>query len=209
MYKVGITGGIGSGKTTVCKVFEVLGIPVFYADTVAKEIMVRDELLINGVKEVFGNESYFSDGTLNNKHIAAIVFNNQTELAKLNALVHPAVFRAFDTWEAEVNHAVPYTLKEAALLFESGSYEMCDTTILVTAPIKTRIQRVMRRDGVAAEQVKARMDKQFSDEEKAKMANYFIQNDETQSIIQQVLALHQQFLKKAEDTRLLNIPSSK
>lgn len=201
MYKVGITGGIGSGKTTACKVFEVLGIPVFYADTVAKEIMIQDELLINGVKETFGKDSYFDDGTLNNRHIAAIVFNNQNELAKLNALVHPAVFRAFDSWEAAVNPDVPYTLKEAALLFESGSYKMCDTTILVTAPIDTRIQRVMLRDGVSAEQVKARMDKQFSDEDKAKLADYFIYNNETQSIIQQVLSLHQQFLKMAADTR--------
>lgn len=201
MYKVGITGGIGSGKTTACKVFEVLGIPVFYADTVAKEIMIQDELLINGVKETFGKDSYFDDGTLNNRHIAAIVFNNQNELAKLNALVHPAVFRAFDSWEAAVNPDVLYTLKEAALLFESGSYKMCDTTILVTAPIDTRIQRVMLRDGVSAEQVKARMDKQFSDEDKAKLADYFIYNNETQSIIQQVLSLHQQFLKMAADTR--------
>lgn len=201
MYKVGITGGIGSGKTTACKVFEVLGIPVFYADTVAKEIMIQDELLINGVKETFGKDSYFDDGTLNNRHIAAIVFNNQNELAKLNALVHPAVFRAFDSWEAAVNPDVPYTLKEAALLFESGSYKMCDTTILVTAPIDTRIQRVMLRDGVSAEQVKARMDKQLSDEDKAKLADYFIYNNETQSIIQQVLSLHQQFLKMAADTR--------
>ncbi|RZL62114.1 MAG: dephospho-CoA kinase, partial [Pedobacter sp.] len=93
MYKVGITGGIGSGKTTVCKVFEVLGIPIFYADTEAKNMMVEDELLIEAIKSTFGEESYFEDGKLNNKHIASIVFNNEAELAKLNALVHPAVFR--------------------------------------------------------------------------------------------------------------------
>ncbi|RZL57277.1 MAG: dephospho-CoA kinase, partial [Pedobacter sp.] len=191
---VGITGGIGSGKTTVCKVFEVLGIPVFYADTVAKEIMVTDALLINGVKKAFGNESYFDDGKLNNKHIAGIVFNNEVELAKLNALVHPAVFRAFDTWEAQIDANVPYTLKEAALLFESGSYKMVDSTILVTAPFDTKVKRVMQRDNVTAEQVKARMDKQLSDEEKFKLANHFIVNDEKLSIIEQVLALHNQFL---------------
>ena len=202
MYKVGITGGIGSGKTTVCKVFEVLGIPVFYADTEAKNIMIQDAELIAGVKLAFGEESYFEDGKLNNKHIAGIVFNNEAELSKLNALVHPAVFRAFDTWEASMNADVPYTLKEAALLFESGSYKMCDTTILVTAPAEIRIQRVMDRDQVTAEQVKARMHKQLSDEEKVKMADQFLINDEKHSIIEQVLALHHQFLKAAADLKI-------
>lgn len=197
MYKVGITGGIGSGKTTVCKVFEVLGIPIFYADTEAKNMMVEDELLIEAIKSTFGEESYFEEGKLNNKHIAGIVFNNEAELAKLNALVHPAVFRAFDRWEANVNPNAPYTLKEAALLFESGSYKMCDTTILVTAPANVKINRVMQRDNSTAEQVKARMDKQMSDDEKAKMANHFIMNDEAHSIIEQVLALHKEFLNLA------------
>lgn len=198
MYKVGITGGIGSGKTTICKVFEILGIPVFYADTVAKQIMVEDSLLIEGIKSTFGNESYLPGGTLNNKHIASIVFNNEVELQKLNALVHPGVFRAFDTWEKQVGGiSVPYTLKEAALLFESGSYKMCDTNILVTAPIDIKINRVMQRDKVTAEQVKARMDKQMSDDDKAKLANHFIMNDEVHSIIEQVLNLHSYFLKVA------------
>jgi len=198
MFKVGITGGIGSGKTTVCKVFEVLGIPVFYADAVAKEIMCTDALLIEGIKSAFGKESYFEDGKLNNKHIAGIVFNNETELSKLNSLVHPAVFRAFDFWEGQVPADVPYTLKEAALLFESGSYKMCDTTILVTAPLEIKLSRVMQRDGISAEQVKARMNKQFTDEKKIEMANHFIVNEEGHSIIEQVLALHCEFLKMGD-----------
>ncbi|TCD11070.1 dephospho-CoA kinase [Pedobacter frigidisoli] len=202
MYKVGITGGIGSGKTTVCKVFEVLGIPVFYADTEAKEIMIKDAELIEGIKSTFGKESYLENGKLNNKHIASIVFNSEAELAKLNALVHPAVFRAFDTWEEQFSTNVPYTLKEAALLFESGSYKMCDTNILVTAPADIKINRVMQRDNVTAAQVKARMDKQMSDGEKAKMANHFIINDETHSIIEQVLALHKQFLEVAANSQI-------
>lgn len=204
MYKVGITGGIGSGKSTVCKVFEVLGIPVFYADTAAKEIMTQDALLIEGIKMAFGNESYFEDGKLNNKHIAGIVFNNEKALAQLNALVHPAVFRAFDAWEANIPSTVPYTLKEAAILFESGSYKLCDSTILVTAPYEIKIKRLMQRDSLTEEQIKARMDKQLSDEEKAKLANHFIVNDEAQSIIGQVLALHQQFLKLAEEFKSTN-----
>jgi len=198
MYKVGITGGIGSGKTTVCKVFEVLGIPVFYADTVAKEIMVSDQLLVEGVISTFGEESYTPEGELNKKHLASIVFNNEAELAKLNNLVHPAVFRAFEVWVKQIDQKVPYIVKEAALLFESDSYKMCDTSILVTAPLSMKLERVMHRDQVSTDQVKARMDKQMSDEEKAKMADHFVVNDEQNSIIEQVLALHRQFLVVAK-----------
>ncbi|MCX2575434.1 dephospho-CoA kinase [Pedobacter sandarakinus] len=198
MYKVGITGGIGSGKTTVCKVFQVLGIPVFYADTEAKLIMVRDDLLIDGIKSAFGKDSYLSDGRLNNKHIAKIVFNNEDELAKLNALVHPAVFRAYTTWEQQVDSKVPYTLKEAALLFESGSYKLCDTSILVKSPLALKLDRVMNRDGISAQDVAARMDKQLSDDEKEKMADHLLLNDEAHAIIDQVMVLHQHFLKIAK-----------
>ena len=194
MIKIGITGGIGSGKTTVCRVFETFGIPVFYADTVAKEIMVTDPVLVAGVQTAFGEESY-ADGKLNNKHIANIVFNDSAQLAILNALVHPAVFRAFESWVENIPPTTPYVLKEAALLFESGSYQLCDYNILVTATEEIRLQRVMSRDGVSKEQVKARMDKQMSDQEKVKMADFVIKNEESQSIILQVLDLHHQFLK--------------
>ncbi|ETZ20826.1 dephospho-CoA kinase [Pedobacter sp. V48] len=194
MLKVGITGGIGSGKTTICKIFETLGVPVFYADTVAKEIMVNDAILIQGVKDTFGKESYLPGDILNNKHIAGIVFNDAGELAKLNGLVHPAVFRAFDNWVIQLPEKVPYILKEAALLFESGSYKMCDKNILVTAPLELKLDRVMKRDGVTADQVKARMDKQFTDEKKIQMADYLIKNNETDSLINQVMDLHQLFL---------------
>lgn len=195
MIKIGITGGIGSGKSTVCRVFETLGIPVFYADPVAKSIMVTDPVLIAGVKEAFGPQSYQKDGRLNNKHIAGIVFNDSAALARLNGLVHPAVFRAFDHWMAAVPASVPYILKEAALLFESGSYRSCDKTVLVTATKEEKIRRVMERDGVTQEEVMARMDKQMSDEEKFKMADFLIRNDESESVILQVLDLHHQFLK--------------
>lgn len=194
MLKVGITGGIGSGKSTICRIFEVLGIPVFYADAVAKQLMVKDMILIEGVKRAFGIESYSEAGTLNNKHIAAIVFNNLAELEKLNALVHPAVFRAFDRWINEVPESTPYILKEAALLFESASYKMCDTSILVTAPHEIKLERVTQRDGVTPEQVIARMDKQFTDEQKLKLADHHIVNDESTSLIMQVLDLHRAFL---------------
>uniref|UniRef100_UPI00404AC85F dephospho-CoA kinase n=1 Tax=Daejeonella sp. TaxID=2805397 RepID=UPI00404AC85F len=124
MLKIGITGGIGSGKTTVCRVFELLGIPIFYADTVAKLIMNTDPVLKEEILKTFGEKSYSMDGELNRSHISSIVFNNVFELDKLNALVHPAVFRSFDKWLA-IHHDAPYIIKEAALLFETKSYTMC------------------------------------------------------------------------------------
>jgi dephospho-CoA kinase len=193
MLKIGITGNIGSGKTTVSKVFEVLGTPVFYADDEAKKVMVGDETLISELRKTFGNESYFEDGALNRKHIAEIVFNNEAELKKLNAIVHPAVFRAFDSWVTKFKNA-PYILKEAALLFESTSYKMCDKSIMVTAPLEMRIERVMKRDGLSRDEILSREAKQFSEEKKLQLADYAIKNDNTELVIPQVLALHEQFL---------------
>ena len=193
MLKIGITGNIGSGKTTVSKLFELMGAPVFYADDAAKNIMVTDELLIAEIKQAFGAASYFDDGTLNRKHIAGIVFNDKAQLAKLNSLTHPAVFRAFDNWVAEIKDA-PYVVKEAALLFESTSYKMCDRSVMVTAPLDMRIKRVMQRDGISREEVEKRNARQFSEEKKISLADYVIRNDETELIIPQVLKLHQEFL---------------
>ncbi|MFD2145853.1 dephospho-CoA kinase [Mucilaginibacter antarcticus] len=166
MLKIGITGNIGSGKTMVSKLFELLGIPVFYADVAAKDAMVTDAVLIAGVKEAFSNEAYLPDGALNRKYIANIVFNDDAQLARLNALTHPAVFRAFDAWVAGIKDA-PYVIKEAALLFESTSYKMCDYSLLVTAPLKERIARVTKRDGITREQVEAREAKQFTEDKNA------------------------------------------
>lgn len=193
MLKIGITGGIGSGKTTVCRIFELLGVPVFYADDVAKQVMTADEILVEGIREAFGAASYSETGALNRKHLADLVFNDSAELEKLNALVHPAVFRAFDQWAASVAGA-PYLLKEAALMFESGSYKMCDYNVLVSAPEDLRIRRVTRRNGISPEAVRQRMDKQFSEEKKRTMADFMITNDERSMLIPQVLQLHQHFL---------------
>jgi len=193
MFKVGITGNIGSGKTTVSKVFELLGAPVFYADDQAKNVMVCDHELIAGIKQTFGSESYFDDGSLNRKHIAGIVFNSDTELAKLNALVHPATFRAFDNWLA-LQKGVPYVLKEAALLFESDSYKMCDRTLMVAAPFEQRMQRILQRDDITRAEAESRNAKQFSEEKKIALADDLIRNDGSQLVIPQVLALHQLYL---------------
>jgi dephospho-CoA kinase len=192
MLKIGITGNIGSGKTTVSKVFEVLGIPVFNADDAAKSVMVTDDELINGIKSAFGQISYFDDGTLNRKHIAEIVFNDKKQLAKLNSLVHPATFRAFDAWVKSIS-GIPYVLKEAALLFESDAHKFCDYTIMVKAPLETRIKRVMERDGVTRDEVEKRESNQFPEEKKARLANYIIVNDDKQLLIPQVLELHRVF----------------
>jgi dephospho-CoA kinase len=194
MIKVGITGGIGSGKTTVCRVFELLGIPVFYADNVAKTIMQTDSQLKNEILNAFGQESYSIDGQLNRPYISSIVFKDQSQLNKLNALVHPAVFRAFDRWIAEQKD-VPYILKEAALLYESESYKMCDLSILVISPESTRISRIKARDHISEEEIMLRMKRQFSDEQKMKLANHILINDENRLLIPQILDLHQQFLK--------------
>jgi dephospho-CoA kinase len=193
MFKVGITGNIGSGKTTISKIFELLGVPVFYADDHAKDVMVRDAELIAGIKQTFGNESYFDDGSLNRKHIAGIVFNNEAELVKLNALVHPATFRAFDNWLA-LQHDVPYVMKEAAVLFESGSYKLCNRSLMVTAPLELRLKRVLQRDHITRAEAESRNAKQFSEEKKIELADDLICNDETRLVIPQVLALHQLYL---------------
>ena len=196
MLKIGITGGIGSGKSTISKVFQVLGIRVFYADDAAKQVMTNDPILVDALKQTFGSDAYFSDGSLNRKFIANIVFNNPDELVKLNAITHPAVFRAFDQWLTQVKD-VPYVMKEAALMFESGSSKLCDKNILVYAPLEMRINRVMGRDGLSRAEVESRNVRQFTDEQKLKLADYVITNDDSQLVIPQVLALHQQFLQMA------------
>jgi len=198
MLKIGITGNIGSGKTTVSKIFEILGIPVFYADDEAKKVMVKDAILIDAIKKTFGDESYFNDDTLNRKYIAGVVFNNNAELAKLNAIVHPATFRAFDNWLPKHANA-PYILKEAALLFESDSYKLCDKTVLVTAPLNIRVKRVMLRDGLSEEEILKREDKQFTEEKKSALSDFVIKNDNMELVIPQVLKLHQLFMSMTND----------
>lgn len=199
MFKAGITGNIGSGKTTVSRIFEVLGIPVFYADLHAKKVMTEDPILMADIKSTFGTESYFEDGSLNRKYIAGIVFNDERQLAQLNAIVHPATFRAFDTWVEQFNgnQNIPYILKEAALMFESDSYKMCDKTIIVAAPLEMRVSRVMHRDQITRKEVLSREARQLSEEVKIQRANYVITNDDMQLVIPQVLALHAQLLSLA------------
>jgi dephospho-CoA kinase len=193
--KIGITGGIGSGKTTVCKIFETLGIPIYYADDRAKALYLENADLKQGVIQFFGAESYFSDGQLNRKWISDLAFQDPELLKKLNALVHPAVQKDGNVWhDAQSN--VPYTLKEAALLFESGGDKYLDKIITVYAPKSLRIERVIKRSEgtMTKEDVEARMAKQMSEEEKKDRADYVIFNDGNKALIPQVLAIHHKIL---------------
>jgi len=195
MLRIGITGGIGSGKTTVCKLFELQGIPVFYSDAQARTAMNTDLDLADGIRQTFGKDIYFENGLLDRKKLASIVFSDDSKLKELNALVHPAVFRRFHIWSAE--QTSPYVLKEAAILFESDSYKDCDGIILVKAPLDLKIARVIKRDAITKQEVLNRMEKQLSDEEKLKLSDFIIENDEKQLLVPQVLKLHQQLLNKA------------
>ncbi len=197
MIKVGITGGIGSGKSTVCRFFELLGIPVYNSDLRARQLMENDLSLIGNIIDYFGSGMYDDELKLNRQALAARVFDNAEALSALNSLVHPAVFRDFDAW-AEGQKA-PYVLKEAAILFESGSYKDCQSIILVAAPIPLRIQRVMKRDGLSEEEIKKRMDRQMSDAEKAARSNFVLVNDDQQVLIPELIKVHQTILKQCKD----------
>ena len=193
MLKIGITGGIGTGKSTISEIFALLGVPVYYADQAAKSLMVNNSNLKQQLISTFGTATFTNKGELDTKYIANKVFKDEKALKQLNALVHPAVLADFNKWCSQ-QHA-PYILKEAALLMESGSYKQCDYTILVESPLALRIERLLRRDNSSEEQIKARIASQLPDEEKAKLANFLILNDEKHLLIPQIIALHTQFLK--------------
>ncbi len=191
MLKVGITGGIGSGKSTVAKIFEVLGIPVYYADDASKKLMNDDAELKEKIQLNFGKGSY-ADGLLNRGYLSAIVFNNPEKLALLNSIVHPATIKDAAAWM--LKQTAPYAIKEAALIFESGAQEHLDKVIGVHAPAAVRIQRVMQRDKVSREEVISRMNKQIDEEIKMRLCDYIITNDEQELLIPQVLKLHEELI---------------
>jgi len=193
MRIIGITGGIGSGKTTVCGIFAELGVPIYYADDRAKAVMVEDAELMASIIEAFGKEAY-TDGKLNRPFLGQQVFTSEERLAKLNSLVHPAVARDFMKWVAAHSQA-PYIIKEAAILFESGAYKAVQETVLVTAPEQMRIQRVMQRDAVSESEVRQRMANQWIEGRKEEMADHIIVNDGHQLLIPQVLELHRKFIR--------------
>jgi len=193
MLKIGLTGGIGSGKTTVAKVFEVLGIPVYYADEAAKRLMNEDENLKEKLQQQFGKQTYI-DEKLNRSYLSSIVFNDPEKLVILNSIVHPATIEDAARWMKK--QKAPYVIKEAALIFESGSQKDLDKVIGVYAPTPLRILRVIKRDAIGKEEILARMDKQLDEEMKMRLCDYVIKNDEREMVLPQVLELHKKFLSE-------------
>lgn len=192
--QIGITGGIGSGKSMVCKIFGCLGIPVYDADSRAKSIMTTDGILVEQIKKEFGSLSYDVDGGLNRSFLSSAVFGNAEKLKKLNELVHPRVALDGDQWTAE-QIGKKYVVREAALLFESGSYKKMDKIIVVTAPEPLRVKRVLVRDKQRTEEEVLKIIRnQMKEEEKVKKADFVLRNDETELLVPQVINLHQKFL---------------
>jgi dephospho-CoA kinase len=198
MLVVGITGGIGSGKSIVCNVFEHFGVPVYNADSEAKNLMNNDTALIKELKKEFGADIFSLKDGLNRKKLAELVFNDKEKLVKLNALVHPHVKKHFHKWMKEQKDS-QYIVKEAAILFESGADEDCNLIITVVAPRELRIERVMQRDDVTREKVRSIIDNQWSSTDKIKKSDYVIANDDHILVIPQVLELHETFLKQQKD----------
>lgn len=187
MIKLGITGGIGSGKSTACKVFSALGIPVFEADSEAKKIINTNPEVRRQLIQLFGTEVYLEDRTVNRKYLADIVFNNRSLLSELNKIVHPAVRLTFIEW-SKIQDS-PYVIHEAAILFESGFHRIMDKTIVVVADENQRISRVLKRDDVSMELVRQRMQHQWSDEEKIKLADFVIRNNDDELIVPQIIEI--------------------
>lgn len=190
MLKVGITGGIGSGKSTVCQVFKALGIPVFDADVAARHLMEHDADLVSGIKKLFGDDIYVNS-KLDRKKLADIVFDDPGLLQQLNALVHPATIRYGEEWMN--TQSAPYAIKEAAIFFESGSDKGMDVMVGVSAPLETRISRAMKREHISREKVMSRVARQMDEEEKMAKCDHVIINDGIQALIPQVLELHNKF----------------
>ncbi|WP_290793211.1 dephospho-CoA kinase [Flavihumibacter sp. UBA7668] len=192
MLKIGITGGIGSGKSMVARVFEHLGIPVYKADTAAKSLMNEDPALRTAITSLFGPEAY-QNGELNRSYISSLVFNDRAKLDALNAIVHPATIQFGRDWMNR--QSAPYAIKEAALIFESGTQDELDYVIGVSAPLSLRIHRVMQRDQITREQVLQRMGNQLDESLKMKLCDFVIVNDDQQLVLPQVLSLHAHLTK--------------
>lgn len=194
--RIGLTGGIGSGKSTVAGIFSVLGIPVFDADSASKKIMETDSGLRSAIMDAFGEAAYLH-GHLNRKYLASVVFKDNHQLERLNALVHPYAIAAAETWSQQQDS--PYVVKEAALFFEAGSTAGIDYMVGVYAPKHIRIKRTMHRDGISREAVLSRMQKQIQEEIKMRLCDFVITNDDQQMVIPQVLKLHAKFMQEAKD----------
>lgn len=190
MLRIGLTGGIGSGKSTVAKIFETIGIPVYYADDAAKILMNTDPALKEAIIKNFGEQSY-KDDKLDRSYLASVVFPDKQKLELLNSLTHPATIQAANDWMKK--QTSPYVIKEAALLFESNAHKHLDHIIGVSAPLELRIKRVIKRDGLSKEEIRQRISRQMDEEEKLKRCDFVIVNDEVQMVLPQVLELDKKF----------------
>jgi dephospho-CoA kinase len=193
MLKIGLTGGIGSGKSTIASIFEVLDIPVYYADNVAKQLMQEDDLLVKSIIQNFG-ESCYEAGKLNRAYLSSIVFNNKSKLELLNSIVHPVTIAHAENWMK--NQTAPYCIKEAALIFESNSNKYLDYVIGVHSPENLRINRIMSRDKISEIEIKSRIDAQMNEAEKMAKCDFVINNNEIELIVPQVLSVHQKLMAK-------------
>ena len=194
MLKIGLTGGIGSGKTTVAQIFEVLGIPVYYADPAARDLMNQNPELKKQIISAFGPEVY-KEGKLDRAYLGGLVFADAEKLARLNSIVHPATLRDAETWMK--NQKTPYAIKEAALIFEAGLEKFFDFMVGVTAPESLRMERSINRDQTTAENVLHRMQQQMDEKEKISRCDFVIVNDGLQALLPQVLKIHETLLAKA------------
>ncbi|MFK2821037.1 dephospho-CoA kinase [Flavobacteriaceae sp. LMIT009] len=190
---VGLTGGIGSGKTTVAKMFEELGVPIYIADIEAKKLINRSKIIKRKLIVLFGDEAYV-DNKINRVFVAGQIFNNKDLLSRMNQIVHPKVASHFKRWLKK--HNSPFVIKEAAILFENGSYKDLDAIITVTAPIEERIKRVTKRDNSTKEKVLAVMRNQWDDKKKVELSDYVINNTTLEKTQEQVLKIHEDILKK-------------
>lgn len=184
---IGITGGIGSGKSYICRILEATGYPVFYSDSAAKEILESDNELVSEVQSLFGEEAYLQNNQLNRPFLAGKIFADSSLREKLNQLVHPKVRTAFKVFTAAQNS--PFVFNEAAIIFETGGHQFLDKTILVTAPEQIKIERVFKRDGISEDAVKKRMSTQWTDEIKSKLADYIIINDGKLELLPQIMKI--------------------
>ncbi len=192
--RLGVTGGIGSGKTTVCRIFRVLGVPVFVADTVAREVMEDDREIRTSINLIAGEDLY-SSGTLNRKELARLIFNRPELLRRVNAAVHPAVLRRFDEWASTSDN--PYVIMEAAILFEAGADALVDRVVTISAPVEERITRVMGRNDLTREEVIRRINNQLEDEEREEQSYYILNNADNEMIIPEILKIHEDMLRLA------------
>lgn len=195
MIIVGLTGGIGSGKTSVAKQFEAMGVPVYIADYEAKKLIKKSKIIKRKLIQLFGNEAYLN-GKLNKSYIADIIFNDKKYLDKMNAIIHPRVAKHFKKWV--LKQTSPYVIKEVAILFENAGYKLCDYVVTVTAPKTLRIERVLKRDNTTKAKIEAIMRNQWSDDEKVMLSDFVIENIELENTKSQVKKIHELLLQKSQ-----------